>query len=358
MSDPLLIIEDEVLLANELARFFSHLDWDVQVVGTLARARKLINEETVDQMVILADVSLPDGLVARILHHSGDRAEGPLIEVNCAALPRELAESELFGHEAGAFTGAKGLHRGYLEQADRGTLFLDEIGELDLDLQAKLLTAVEDQKVRRVGGEKSINVDIQIITASNAQLERQVCRQEFRRDLFHRLSVFQISLPALRERIEDLEQLVPGFIEEFNARSNKRIKRIGECNLRQMSQYHWPGNIRELRNAIERAVLLSEGSTLETRWLQLEQIPEPDCVRAEVDGDRVIIPLDWSMALDEMDSYIIQTALERNHQNVTATAKALGTTRETLRYRIQKYQLRSGLGRPPEPEQVGMAAIT
>lgn len=475
MADPLLIIEDEVLLANELAWFFSHQGWEVQVADSLARARKLINEETVDPMVILADVSLPDGnildlmeevhrqrrpvewvlltgsgsvpvrafqlgaldflekpcsterlsvvingarrgasaqvrlrrqsvegsrryvpeafigdsqpaqrvremvrrlagvpistmvisgetgtgkgLAARILHHSGDRAEGPLIEVNCAALPRDLAESELFGHEAGAFTGAKGRHRGYLEQADRGTLFLDEIGELDLDLQAKLLTAIEDQKVRRVGGEKSFNVDIQIIAASISQLERQVRRQEFRSDLFHRLSVFQVALPALRERIGDLEQLVPMFIEEFNARSNKRIKRIGERNLRQMSQYHWPGNIRELRNVIERAVLLSDGRTLETRWLQLEQNPEPGCGRAEVDGDRVIIPLDGSMALDEMDSYIIQTALERNHQNVTATAKALGTTRETLRYRIQKYQLRSDPEQPPKQGPVGVAEM-
>jgi two-component system, NtrC family, response regulator AtoC len=477
MADPLLIIEDEKFLANELARFFSHQDWDVQVAGSLARARKLINEETVDPMVILADVNLPDGnildlmeevhrqrkpvewvlltgygsvpdsvralqlgaldflekpcsierlsmvingarrgasaqgrllrqsaegarryvpeafigdsqpaqrvremirrltgapirslvlsgetgtgkgLVARILHHSGNRAEGPLIEVNCAALPHHLAESELFGHEAGAFTGAKGRHRGYLEQADRGTLFLDEIGELDLDLQAKLLTAIEDQRIRRVGGEKSIQIDIQVIAASNAQLKRQVRRKEFRSDLFHRLSVFQVALPPLRERIEDLEQLAPVFIEEFNARSGKRIKSIGERNLRQMSRYHWPGNIRELRNVIERAVVLSEGSTLEGRWLQLEQNPEPGHGRAEVDGDRVIIPLDGSMALDEMDSYIIRTALERNHQNVAATAKALGTTRETLRYRIQKYQLRSGVERAPERGRVGVAEM-
>ncbi|MFN2329464.1 MAG: sigma-54-dependent transcriptional regulator [Chromatocurvus sp.] len=477
MADPLLIIEDEELLANELARFFSKQDWDVQVAGSLAGARKLINEETADPMVILADVSLPDGnifelmeevhsqrkpiewvlltgygsvpdsvralqlgaldflekpcsterlsvvingarrgasaqrrlrrqsaegsrryvpeafigdsqpaqrvremvrrligvpfsslvisgetgtgkgLVARILHHSGARAEAPLIEVNCAAFPRDLAESELFGHEAGAFTGAKGRHRGYLEQADGGTLFLDEIGELDLDLQAKLLTVIEDQKVRRVGGEKSFNVDIQVIAASNAQLERKVRKQEFRSDLFHRLSVFQFALPALRERIEDLEQLVPVFIEEFNARSNKRIKHIGERNLRQMSLYHWPGNIREVRNVIERAVLLSEGNTLESRWLQLEQNKEPGFGRAEVDGDRAIIPLDGSMALDEMDSYIIKTALERNHQNVTATAKALGTTRETLRYRIQKYQLRPQLEHSSEQERVGVSEI-
>ena len=140
-----------------------------------------------------------------------------MIEVNCAALPRDLAESELFGHEAGSFTGAKSRHRGYLEQADGGTLFLDEIGELDLDLQAKLLTAIEDRRVRRVGGEKVFEVNVQIKAASNRRLERQVREQAFRGDLFHRLSVFQITCPPLRERLGDLEQLVPVFVEEFAA---------------------------------------------------------------------------------------------------------------------------------------------
>ncbi len=318
-------------------------------LGRSARAaevRELVQrlvEVPISALIIGGETGTGKGLIARILHHSGPRADGPLIEVNCAALPRDLAESELFGHEAGSFTGAKGRHRGYLEQADGGTLFLDEIGELDMDLQAKLLTAIEDRRIRRVGGEKTFEINVEVKAASNRKLERQVRERRFRSDLFHRLSVFQITLPPLRERIEDLQDLVPRIVEEFNGKANKGIDRIGDRIYSALSRYHWPGNIRELRNVLERAVLLSEGDELEERWLQLETMHNQNKGRAEVDGDRVIIPLDGSMALDEMDSYIIQTTLERNHYNVTATANALGTTRETLRYRIQKYNLRTAL---------------
>ncbi len=294
-------------------------------------------------LIISGDTGTGKGLIARILHHSGLRADGPLIEVNCAALPRELAESELFGHEAGSFTGARGRHRGYLEQADGGTLFLDEIGELDPDLQAKLLTAIEDRRVRRVGGERGCDVNVQIIAASNRNLERQIRERRFRSDLFHRLSVFRIDLPPLRERIEDIKELVPRFVEEFSAISNRRHCRVGDHIYRALSRYHWPGNIRELRNVVERAVMLSEGHELEERWLQLDHDAGRHAGRAELDGDRVIIPLDGSMALNDMDSYIIQAALHRHRYNVTATARALSTTRETLRYRIQKYNLRTAL---------------
>lgn len=467
MADTLLIIEDEDLLARELARYFVRQGWDVHVSANLATARKLLDKLADEPMVVLADMSLPDGnsldlleevrgrkipaewvimsgygtvpdtvralrlgaldfvekpceserlslvlngarrgataqgrlrrasteqskryspdaylgnsrqaayvrelirrlsvaplsaliisgetgtgkgLVARILHHAGPRADGPLVEVNCAALPRDLLESELFGHEAGAFTGAKNRHRGYLEQANGGTLFLDEIGEMPLDLQAKLLTVIEDRSVRRVGGEKSLAVDVQIIAASNKQLEKQVREHKFRGDLYHRLSVFQIELPPLRERVEDLGQMIPVFMDEFNGKAKSSVKRCGESVYQALKQYHWPGNIRELRNVIERAVLLSDGDELDQRWLQLDR--GESAGGAETDGDRVIIPLDGSMALDEMDSYIIQAALARHHFNVTATAKAIGTTRETLRYRVQKYGLSTSPNNGAEP---------
>ncbi|WP_043757195.1 sigma-54-dependent transcriptional regulator, partial [Imhoffiella purpurea] len=162
-------------------------------------------------LVIGGETGVGKGLVARILHHSGPRADGPMIEVNCAALPRELLESELFGHESGAFTGAKGRHRGYLEQAHEGTLFLDEIAEMDLDLQTKLLTVLEDRRVRRLGSEKALDVDVQVIAASNRNLEQRVQEGEFRSDLYHRLSVFRLDLPPLRERLDDLPQIVPAL---------------------------------------------------------------------------------------------------------------------------------------------------
>jgi DNA-binding NtrC family response regulator len=459
MSESLMIIEDEPLLGSELARHFTRQGWEVELAESLGKARRLLFEAGMDPLVVLADMSLPDGssldlleqvreaglpgewilltaygsvpdsvramrlgaldflekpcsterlgvvlngarrgalaqrrwreqaaagsrryasdafvgrsqaaagvrelisrlirvpfsaliiggetgtgkgLVARILHHSGPRASGPLVEVNCAALPRDLLESELFGHEAGSFTGAKGRHRGYLEQADGGTLFLDEIGEMHLDLQSKLLTAIEDRSLRRIGGEKEVKVDLQVLVASNQRLENRVRDGSFRSDLFHRLSVFRFDLPALRDRLEDLEDLVPLLMAEFNAAAGHSVRSVPESVYARMRTYDWPGNVRELRNVVERGVLLAEGDVFPERWLQLGV----GLVRAEsgpeVQGDRVTIPLDGSMALDEMDSYIIKTALQRNQNNVTATARALGTTRETLRYRIQKYGL-------------------
>jgi len=290
-------------------------------------------------LVISGETGTGKGLVARIMHHSGPRSSGPLIEVNCAALPRDLLESELFGHEAGAFTGAKGRHRGYMEQADGGTLFLDEIGEMDLDLQSKLLKVIEDQKLIRLGGEKTIKIDVQIIAASNRDLEQRVLNGEFRDDLYHRLSVFRVELPALRERPEDIKDLVPLMIAEFNAVADRQVKVVPADVYEKLCSYNWPGNVRELRNVVERAVLLSDSDLFPKHWLQLNNGLEQDEDGPHMDGNRLVIPLDGSMALDEMDSYIIQTALERNSFNVTAAARALGTTRETLRYRIQKYRL-------------------
>ncbi len=468
MADPLLIIEDEDALARELERHFSGKGWDVGVAGRLSTAREILTSRKLEPLVILADMSLPDGsaldlmeaireqkipcewilltgygsvpdsvralrlgaydflekpcplprleivvagarrsalaqrrlrtqtrdgrrryaptsylgasktteetrrliarlaevpfsaliiggetgtgkgLVARILHHGGPRADGPLVEVNCAALPRELLESELFGHEAGAFTGAKGRHRGYLEQAHEGTLFLDEIADMDLDLQTKLLTVLEDRRLRRLGGERLIEVDVQIIAASNQSLKERVRSGEFRSDLFHRLSVFRLDLPPLRERLDDLDQLVPVLIDEYNARSGRQVREVPPAVYEQMRGYHWPGNVRELRNVIERAVLLAQDSVFPVEWLQLGQgVAAAPGSGPSIEGDRLMIPLDGSMALDEMDSYIIRTALARSGRNVTAAARALGTTRETLRYRIHKYGLSHEAQEPP-----------
>ncbi|TVQ85033.1 MAG: sigma-54-dependent Fis family transcriptional regulator [Chromatiaceae bacterium] len=304
-------------------------------------------------LIIGGETGTGKGLVARILHHGGPRADGPMIEVNCAALPRDLLESELFGHEAGAFTGAKGRHRGYLEQAHEGTLFLDEIADMDLDLQTKLLTVLEDRSLRRIGGEKCIEVDVQIIAASNRNLEARVREGNFRSDLFHRLSVFRLDLPPLRDRLDDLPQLVPLLIEEYNARSGRRVRVVPDTVYRRMRAYSWPGNVRELRNVIERAVLLAQDEVFPIEWMQLGQgVAAPSDAQSGdgpfVAGNRISIPLDGSMALDEMERYIIETALERSHHNVTAAARALGTTRETLRYRVQKYGLGGGGARADE----------
>ena len=304
-------------------------------------------------LIIGGESGTGKGLVARILHYGGPRAQQPLIEVNCAALPRELLESELFGHEQGAFTGASGRHRGLLEQADGGTLFMDEIGEMPLDLQAKLLKVIEDHKVRRLGGEKEISVDVQIVAASNRDLEQLAQEGLFRADLYHRLSVFKVILPPLREAVEDLDQLVPLFVAEYNAKAGRQVKDIPEEVWTALKMHDWLGNVRELRNVIERCVLFADGPTFPAQWLQLKRQPayatiiknEPHLenmdshTQAKSNEQGIFLPLDGSMALDDMDRFIIKTALERADNNLTAAARALGATRETLRYRVRKYNL-------------------
>ncbi len=304
-------------------------------------------------LIIGGESGTGKGLTARILHYGGPRAQYPMIEVNCAALPRELLESELFGHEPGAFTGASGRHRGLLEQADGGTLFMDEIGEMPLDLQAKLLKAIEDHKVRRLGGEKEISVNVQIVAASNRDLEQMTKEGGFRTDLYHRLSVFKVILPPLREAVEDLDELVPLFVAEYNAKAGRQVKKISDEVWRKLKEHSWPGNVRELRNVIERCVLFSDGASFPGQWLQLSEQPKQVDLndndanllenapypQAKANEQGIYLPLDGNMALDDMDRFIIKTALERADNNLTAASRALGTTRETLRYRVRKYNL-------------------
>jgi len=312
-----------------------------------ARVRTMLEQLSkvpLSSVLLTGETGTGKGLAAKILHYSGLRSEGPFVDVNCAAFPKDLLESELFGHEQGAFTGAKGRHRGLMEQADGGTLFLDEIGEMDFGLQSKLLKALEDQSFRRVGGEASISVDVQLIAASNRDLRQMSASGDFRSDLYHRIAVFEVALPSLRERAGDIEPLVEAMIAEFNAKAGKHVSNVPGAILSELKSYAWPGNVRELRNVIERSVMLSTGRDLPGEWLGLSPAPValPDGHEegGSASGEWIRLPLDGSMALDEMDRFIIETALKRNGHNVMATARALGTTRETLRYRIQKYALR------------------
>lgn len=292
-------------------------------------------------LIIKGETGTGKGLTAKILHHSSLRAQGPFVDVNCAALPRELLESELFGHEAGAFSGAKGRHIGLMEQATGGTLFLDEITEMDTALQPKLVKAIEDRIIRRVGGDREIKVDVQIIAATNRNLDEEIREKRFRSDLYHRLSVFEVALPALRHRPEDIAELVFAFIAEFNALAKKKVRHVPEKVWSMLEAYEWPGNVRELRNVVERAVLLSSSDTLPLEWIELRRMGETasQALLGAHEGEAVTLPLDGSMTLDDMDRFIIEAALKRHDCNVMATARALGTTRETLRYRVQKYGL-------------------
>ena len=296
-------------------------------------------------LIILGETGTGKGLAARIIHYNSPRAAGPLVKINCAALPEELLESELFGHEAGAFTGARGRHRGLFEQADGGTLFLDEIGELTPRLQAKLLTAVEEKRIRRVGGEREINVDVRIIAATNKDLAEEVRAGRFRSDLYHRLSVFLIPLPTLAQRPEDIEELVWVFVTEFNERVHRHVTRIPEPVWPALRSHPWPGNVRELRNVVERCVLLAQDNTLDACWLQLEPASGHT---DKVDGsDGLSFILDGSMSMEDIEQRILEKALKRQHGNVTQAARLLGMSRQSMRYRVDKFRLRNVQTRNP-----------
>ncbi|WP_349432679.1 sigma-54 dependent transcriptional regulator [Methylomarinum sp. Ch1-1] len=302
---------------------------------------KRISQVPFSSLVIHGETGTGKGLLAKVLHYSGRRAKQPLVEINCAALPHELLESELFGFEAGAFTNARKRHRGLFEQAHQGTLFLDEIGEMELGLQSKLLKAVEELKIRRLGSETEIDVDVQIIAATNKDLSKQVAAGKFREDLYHRLSVLAVHIEPLRQRLEDLDDLVPAFIGEFNAKSGKKVSsELCDETWRQLKDYHWPGNTRELRNVIERCVLLAEDDKFPLQWLQLSGKVEVENPATPDSAKHLQIPLDGSLSLQDMEKYILQRVLELTDYNVTAAARMLGSTRETLRYRVQKYQLK------------------
>jgi DNA-binding NtrC family response regulator len=332
-------LEDETRHHHDLYSIERFLGTSKQAAAVRELLTKL-SEVPFSALVIGGETGTGKGLAARILHHSGMRAIGPLVEINCAALPRELLESEIFGHEAGAFTGARKRHRGLVEQADRGTLFLDEISEMAPDLQTKLLKVIEDKTFRPLGGEREISVDLQVIAASNRNLTQMANQGEFRDDLYHRLSVFGLQLPPLRDRCEDLEDLLPAIVAEFNLKAGRNVRKIPDSVWAALKSYDWPGNIRELRNVVERCVLFAEGESFPEQWLQL---PGPALIAARAgggaNGDSLPLPVDGSMSLDEMERQIIRSVLDRTQNNTAAAARLLGTTRQTLRYRIQKHGL-------------------
>ncbi|NVJ61147.1 MAG: sigma-54-dependent Fis family transcriptional regulator [Gammaproteobacteria bacterium] len=291
----------------------------------------------VSTLVITGETGTGKGLVARIVHHTGLRSNGPLIELNCAALPKDLLESQLFGHEAGAFTGAAKRLKGLFEQADHGTIFLDEIGDMDIELQSKLLKAIEDQTIRRLGSEKEIPIDVQVIAATSVNLEEAINEGKFREDLYHRISVFSVHLPSLSERKNDLVELVPRIIAEFNQKANRRVNVISDRAWEKLLGYDWPGNVRELRNVLERCVLLASDENLPDEWLQLGR--EKTSTHPALNEASLVIPLDGSMALEDVEKAMLEKALVLEDGNVTAAARRLQVSRETMRYRMKKFEL-------------------
>jgi len=270
-------------------------------------------------------------VVARLIHRYSDRAKGPFVAVNCGALPEALLESELFGFEKGAFTGAGALKRGLFEEAGGGILFLDEIGEMPLSLQVKLLRVLQEREFERLGGVKAVKVDVRLITATHRDLEAAVKAGTFREDLYYRLHVFELFMPPLRERQADILLLADHFVEKISAAQGKDVRRISTSAIDMLVAYHWPGNVRELENAIERAILVSEGGVIHAHHLP------PSLQTAELSGTLPAAGLGEAVAAFERD--LLQDTLKSARGNRARAARLLRTTERILNYKIKKYDL-------------------
>ncbi len=272
-------------------------------------------------------------LAAKVLHYASDRASRAFMNITCSALPEHLLESELFGHERGAFTGADRQKRGLFETADGGTLFLDEIGEMAPMLQAKLLRFLEEKAFRRVGGAADIHVDVRVVAATNRKLKEEVAAGRFREDLFYRLNVVPIPLPPLRERASDIPSLLNYYIDGFNTEFRKKVQGIEPEALARLQRYGWPGNIRELRNAVERAMLLGEA-----KLLTLSDFPIVSDAASASLTEAVPLPPN-GIDLEQLERSLVVQALERAGWNQTRAAVLLGLNRDQIRYRIEKFKL-------------------
>ena len=277
-------------------------------------------------------------LVARIIHFESARARAPFLALNCVALPEHLLESELFGHEKGAFTDAKGLKKGLFEQSDGGTVYLDEIGDMKPDLQAKLLRLIEEKSFRRVGGLRDFRVDVRIIAATNRDLVRALEAGEFRKDLYYRLKVFPLRLPPLRDRREDILPLAYHFITRFNAEMGREVREIHPEAQTCLTEYAWPGNVRELRNVLERALILASGPMLHVEHLPSEvgaPVPPPEKAAP------MALPVE-GVRLEEVERDLVRQALEATGGNQVRAARLLGISRDALRTRMKKFGFLSG----------------
>jgi len=270
-------------------------------------------------------------LVAKALHYNGKRKSKPFVVVNCSALPETLLESELFGHEKGAFTGASDRKLGRFEQAEGGTLFLDEIGEISPSVQVKLLNVVQERVFQRLGSTQQISCDVRLVAATNKDLEKAVLEKHFREDLYYRLNVFPIYMPPLRERRTDILLIAEFFLEKFSKENNKPIRRISTSAIDMLIQYHWPGNVRELQNCIERAVLICDGDTIKGIHLP------PTLQTAEANNKEN--PLSLSIAVANFEKELIIEGLKRNNGNQTKTAKDLDTSLRIINYKIHQYNI-------------------
>ena len=311
------------------------------IIGSSAAMRTVYDQiEKVLESEITVFISGESGtgkeLVAKAIHHASLRSDGPFIDVNCAAIPEGLQESELFGHEKGAFTGALATHPGKFEQASGGTIFLDEVGEMSPSAQARLLRVLQERVLQRVGGTETIELDVRVISASNRDLSAMVDEGTFRQDLFYRLVVFPIALPPLRDRREDIPQLVEHFLEKYARDAGKKVTSVESEAMDALVTHSWPGNVRELENVIHRMLLVTSGVELKSDDLPPGLTAEPVPTRT---GDAPVLET-AGLSLEELERAAIVRAMERNQGNLSDVARQLGIGRSTLYRKLEQYGLR------------------
>jgi len=331
--------EQEIDLRRESRRLALQIETGAgfgEFVGTSRPMRKVYEliasiSASDASVIVTGESGTGKELVARTIHELSPRSGGPFIALNAAAIPENLMESEIFGHEKGAFTGATGVRAGCFELADHGTLFLDEIAEMPLALQPKLLRVLEDRRVRRVGGGKEFQVDVRVLAATNREPREAVENGKLREDLFYRLNVLTVSLPPLRERTGDVGLLAEVFLRQFNAKHKRSVESFGGDTLERLEAYGWPGNVRELRNVLERAVILSKGPEIEPSHLP-EYVREPAPAEARDAG-----PTAGGQTAAEAEKALILGTLEATGNNKAEAARRLGLDVKTIRNKLKSY---------------------
>lgn len=328
------LLRENIQLQKELYRKFN-IEGIIGKSPKMQRAIEIMKKIAPSNVTVLVNGESGTGkeLVARAIHYNSPRRTKPYTAINCAAIPDNLFESELFGYEAGAFTGATSRKEGLFKITDGGTLFLDEIGDLSLPMQSKLLRVLQDKEIRRVGGKEAIKVDVRIIAATNKELEKELSGGKFRDDLYYRLKVANINLPPLRERVEDIPELVRFFLNKYNREFGRRIKAIDPEALKLLSEYHWPGNIRQLETVIERAILMNDRDTITLSDIKNELWTGQ--LKTSFNFD---IP-DEGMDFENLEKELIKKALAKANGVATKAAKLLGMSYKTFMYRLEKFHV-------------------
>jgi two-component system NtrC family response regulator len=330
------LIRENRQLKEELREKF-RIDFIITASGKMEEALNLVARVAPSQatVLILGESGTGKELFARAIHYAGPRAGKPLVKVNCAALPENLLESELFGHEKGAFTGAVARRVGRFEQADEGSIFLDEIGDLSPALQSKLLRVLQEKEIERVGSNQTIKIDVRVIAATNRNLEEAIRKGAFREDLYYRLNVVTLSLPPLRERKEDVPILIDHFLKKYSRENKKEVFSLTKEAKDLLLHYDYPGNVRELENIMERAVVLSRGETLTSQDLPLNLRESKSETAPEKSREGGSLP----ETLETLERQLIQSALERSGGIQTRAAEELGINERVLRYKMKKYKI-------------------